>query len=51
MSGTGIGDQSWQSILDQLTVKAKRDGLMSSIKNANGFEEKIGKVKDSIVIR
>ena len=51
MSGPGVGDQSWQSILDQLTVKAKRDGLMSSIKNANGFEEKIGKVKDSIVIR
>jgi hypothetical protein len=51
MSASGGGDQSWQSILDLLTVKAKKDGLMMSIKNAKGFEAKINKVRDSIVIR
>ena len=51
MSGSGHGDQSWQSILDLLTAKARKDGLLNSVKNARGFEAKINKVRDSIVIR
>ena len=50
-SGGVSGDQSWQSILDLLTTKARKDGLIASIKNAKGFEAKINKVMDSIVIR
>jgi hypothetical protein len=51
MSASGHGDQSWQSILDVLTTKAKKDGLLTSVKNAKGFNAKINKVRDSIVIR
>ena len=50
-SGGVSGDQSWQSILDLLTAKARKDGLIASIKNAKGFEAKINRVRDSIVIR
>jgi hypothetical protein len=51
VSGGVSGDHSWQSILDLLTAKARKDGLIASIKNAKGFEAKINKVRDSIVIR
>ena len=51
MSASALGDQSWQSILDLLTSKAKKDGLLASVKNAKGFEAKINKVRDSIFIR
>ncbi len=51
MSFFSHSDISWQSILDSLTHKARKDGLILSIQNAKGFEAKISKVRDSIVIR
>ena len=42
---------SWQSILDGLTIKARRDGLLRSIQNEHGFEARLRKVMDSIAVR
>lgn len=42
---------SWQDILNNLTGKAKKDGLIRSIKNAKTIEAKVDKVIDSISIR
>ena len=42
---------SWQDILNNLTEKAKKDGLIRSIKNAKTIEAKVDKVIDSISIR
>ena len=42
---------SWQDILNTLTEKAKKDGLIRSIKNAKTIEAKVDKVIDSISIR
>ena len=36
-------DPPWQEILDKLTRKAGREGLLRSVKNAKTFEEKINK--------
>jgi len=49
--GFNPGDRSWQSILDGLTAKANREGLIRSVKNAKTFEDKLRKVMDSIAIR
>jgi hypothetical protein len=46
-----VSDKSWQEVLDLLTAKAKKDGLLAQVRNAKGFEAKINKVRDSIVIR
>ena len=45
------GDRTWQSILDGLTVRAKRDGLLGSVVLAKTFEDKMRRVTDSIVVR
>ena len=42
-------DPPWQGILDKLTQKADRDGLLRSIKSAKTFEEKVNKVVDSSI--
>ena len=42
-------DPPWQEILDKLTHKANREGLLRSIKSAKSFEEKIDKVLDSSI--
>lgn len=44
-------DPSWQDILDVLTRKASKDGLLRSIKNAKSIEAKVGKVIDNLTIR
>ena len=44
-------DPSWQDILDVLTRKASKDGLLRSIKNAKSIEAKVGKVIDNLKIR
>ena len=44
-------DPTWQDILDVLTKKANKEGLLRSIKNAKTIEAKVGKVIDSIAIR
>ena len=36
-------DPPWQEILDKLTRKAGKEGLLRSVKNAKTFEEKINK--------
>lgn len=45
------GDPTWQEILDALTRKAVKQGLVRSVKNAKTFEAKVDKVIDSIGIR
>ena len=54
-SGQGIGSGSdtrtWQSILDGLTIKARKDGLLRSLQNEHGFEARLRKVMDSIAVR
>lgn len=45
------GDRTWQSILDGLTVRAKKDGLLGSVKTAKTFEDKMRRVTDSIVVK
>ena len=42
---------TWQDILNSLTVKAKKDGRIRSLKNAKTIEAKVDKVIDSISIR
>jgi len=42
-------DPPWQEILDKLTRKAGKEGLLRSVKNAKTFEEKINKVVDSSI--
>ena len=44
-------NSSWQDILNGLTQKAKKDGLLRSLKNAKTIEAKVDKVIDSISIR
>ena len=52
-SGHGVGSEgrSWQSILDGLTIKARKDGLLRSLQNEHGFEARLRKVMDSIAVR
>ena len=42
-------DPPWQEILDKLTRKAGKEGLLRSIKSAKTFEDKIDKVVDSSI--
>ena len=42
-------DPPWQEILDKLTHKASREGLLRSIKSAKTFEDKINKVVESSI--
>lgn len=51
MSRDSSTNRSWQTILDGLTVKARKEGLLRSVKNAKTFEDKLRKVMDSIAIR
>jgi tetratricopeptide (TPR) repeat protein len=53
-SGQGHGTnnvRTWQSILDGLTIKARKDGLLRAVQNERGFEARIRKVLDSIAVR
>ena len=52
-SGQGVDSEarSWQSILDGLTIKARKDGLLRSVQNESGFEARLRKVMDSIAVR
>ena len=54
-SGHGIGysndTRTWQSILDGLTIKARKDGLLRALQNEHGFEARLRKVMDSIAVR
>ena len=54
-SGQGIGSGSdtrtWQSILDALTIKGRKDGLLRAVQNERGFEARLRKVMDSIAVR
>ena len=50
--GTGSNDiRTWQSILDGLTIKARKDGLLRAIHNERGLEARLRKVLDSIAVR
>ena len=50
--GAGSNDfRTWQSILDGLTTKARKDGLLRAIHNETGFEARLRKVLDSIAVR
>ena len=42
---------SWQDVLESLTEKARKDGLLRSLKNAKTVGAKVDKVIDSISIR
>ena len=50
-TSAGSEDRTWQSILDGLTIKAKKDGLLSAVKKAHGFEARLRKVMDCIAVR
>ncbi len=47
----GNCDPSWQEVMDALTAKASKEGLLRSIKSAKTIEDKVGKVIDSLGIR
>ena len=50
--GTGPGsDRTWQSILDALTVKARKDGLLRAVQKERGFDARLRKVLDSVAVR
>ena len=50
--GPGTNDvRTWQSILDGLTIKARKDGLLRAVQNERGFEARMRKVLDSIAVR
>merc|ERR1712012_92184 len=55
--GSGLSDKmaaanpSWQDVLESLTEKARKDGLLRSLKNAKTVGAKVDKVIDSISIR
>ena len=42
-------DPTWQDILNTLTRKAAKEGLLRSIKNAKTYEAKVGKVLDGTI--
>jgi hypothetical protein len=44
-------EPSWQGVLDNLTQKANKDGLLRSLKTVKSIEAKVAKVIDSITIR
>ena len=44
-------DPTWQDILNALTRKAAKGGLLNSVKNAKTFEAKVGKILDSLATR
>ena len=43
--------RTWQSILDNLTMKSKQGGLVKAVYMEAGFEPKIKKVMSSISVR
>merc|ERR1712012_1123701 len=55
--GSGLSDKmaaanpSWQDVLESLTEKARKDGLLRSLKNAKTVGAKVDKVIDSISIK
>ena len=43
--------RTWQDILDELTRKSGKNGLIEIVKNENTLGEKLSRVMDSVIVR
>ena len=49
--GSGKDLRTWQTILDDLTNKAGKTGLLKEIQNEIGFEKKLRRAIESVAVR
>ncbi len=44
-------EETWPQVLAELTDRAKKDGVLESVRRATGFEEKIRRAQEGPVVR